>query len=347
MHKMTKLFTRRPQPDQAAFAHLADYCIRPAHLNDLEDLHSLATISGPGMTSLPTNRSYLKQRLAGAGSLDSGDHLLMLEHMPSGRGIGCASIREKAGLGTAHWNFQIVSAPPNGGKPDQMNGIDFTQFDHYRKPILKKAFLVPTQSYQGDSELGSLFLHPDHRSQKGIGRLLSLSRFMVIAASPDLFSNVIWSELRGQVTRDAHSAFYDAVMGPLLGISFRRADQRYALEGHKDLITKLPQSAIQIKQLPPSAQSVIGRVHDRGEGAKALLKAAGLAFEGVIDLFEAGPLMAAQKSSLPIVKFAQNQDMFDLSPRTWMVFKPTKKSFSIYIIYGKRPLNQLHAPFFF
>ncbi len=267
-------------------AYLRDYMIRRAHMRDLDDLFALAALSGPGFTSLPVNRDLLKARLDGATRNGSDDHLLMLVHKPSGKAIGCSAIKARSGLSGAHWNFRLSGLGASGGA------------------IARDTLLVPTQAFQGASELGSLFLHPDHRLP-GVGRFLSLARLMLIAAFPTGFSSLLWSELRGVVSADAGCPFYDAVMAPRLGMPFKKADKLYALEGSASLLDHLPRTPVRVGDLPKSVQDIIAQTHEAGRGARRILEGAGFAFSGVVDLFDGGPIVAAMKEDLSAIANAQ------------------------------------------
>ena len=277
--------------------HLLDYAIRRASENDLDDLFELAELSGAGFTSLPVNRALLAARLKEATKKNTEDHLLMLQHKSTGKVVGCAAIKARSGITQAHWNFRLSGA--DAASPE----------------ISADTVLIPTRTFAGASELGSLFLHPDHRLP-GVGRFLSLSRLMLIGSFPDRFSSLLWSELRGVVSSDAYCPFYEAVMGPRLKIAFKEADHRFALSGDAGLRAYLPNSPVRVGDLPESVRGIIGQTHEAGRGARRLLEGAGFSFSGVVDLFDGGPIVAAMKEDLPLIAKAKPADGTDRTATT-------------------------------
>lgn len=72
------------------------------------------------------------------------------------------------------------------------------------------AVLVLVNEYAGSSEVASLFVKSEYRG-KGAGMLISQARFMLIAANEERFGNKIISELRGQVSENGDSPFWNAI----------------------------------------------------------------------------------------------------------------------------------------
>ena len=95
--------------------------------------------------------------------------------------IGISGIKARVGTQRPYYSFLL------------------NQYDRY--PTLE---LI--QQRIGPTEIGSLFLSPKYRSQ-GIGRLLSLSRFLFIHSFKDLFTNTIIAELRGYLYKNNVSPF--------------------------------------------------------------------------------------------------------------------------------------------
>ena len=260
---------------------LADYRVRRCAVDDIDGLYALAQLSGPGFTSLPVDRDRLFARLQAAADPGSEDFLLMMDYLPTRQIAGCCAIKARSGTNAAHWNLKLSDFDDDGPLVDQ------------------ETTLTPTRAFTGCTELGTLFLHPSHRNP-GVGRFLSLSRLMLIALRPDLFTPILWSELRGDVSAAARSPFYDAIMAPALGLLFRQADRLYALEGHERLTPYLPRRPIKVKSLSEMAQTVLGQTHQAGVGARRLLESAGFSFSGVVDLFDGGPLLHAGRDDIPL-----------------------------------------------
>ncbi len=251
--------------------------IRAARPSDLADFLALATLAGPGFTSLPANEGLLAERLARsqlAFAGGSGALILALEDQGSGHVIGCAAIK-------------VVAGP----RPDFLNFL--VADDH--------ATFAPTSSYGDLSEVGSLFLHPRYR-RDGLGRWLARSRYLLIAAAPDRFGGRLFSELRGVIDGLGRSPFYDAVGAAHFGMSFQEADRLCAHGREGELNAMLPTTPFRMDGLDPPARAAIGRPHRQGDRALGFLEEEGFRFEGVIDLLDGGPLVVAESRHIRTIR---------------------------------------------
>jgi arginine N-succinyltransferase len=264
--------------------------VRPASPDDIDAFFGFAQRSGPGFTSLPEDRPMLAERLAksaatfgGAGKAgDPGVYVLMIERPAGtpGGGVpfGCAAVKTSIGRDVPFFNYRIVVQ----GQASKAAGRRFDM----RK-------LVMVNDYTGCTEVGTLFLEPEHRGD-GAGKLLSLSRFMLMAAAPDRFEETVVSELRGLVHLDGRSPFWEVVGRPFYQMDFAEADTLSALTDNQFIIDLAPKHPIYIDLLPDSARGAIGQCHADGVAARRLLEREGLRFEGVIDIFDGGPLLACR-----------------------------------------------------
>jgi hypothetical protein len=64
----------------------------------------------------------------------------------------------------------------------------------------------------------------------------------------------------------------------------------------------MPTHPISIPLLPPAAQAVIGRVHPETEPALAILRQEGFVATGMVDIFEAGPIVSCRRDDLRLVR---------------------------------------------
>ena len=153
--------------------------VRPAGPEDYDALAELAVLSGRGFTSLPEDEATLRDRLDISGQSFSGAiapleawYTLMIEDDATGRVDGVAGIKAAVGLKRPFFSFRVVTLT-------QFSSAIRTRFDH--------TALVLVNECSGWSEVGSLFLRPERRSG-GAGRLLAQSRYMLVAAEPQHFS---------------------------------------------------------------------------------------------------------------------------------------------------------------
>ncbi|WP_240007815.1 arginine N-succinyltransferase [Pseudaquidulcibacter saccharophilus] len=260
--------------------------VRPARPEDLDDFHRFAKLSGAGFTSLPDDRAMLEARLKKSiksfkGEIpenESGDYLLMVERANTNEVFGCCAVKTNIGCDVPFFNFRVTTL-------GQLSRAANKRFDI--------STLVMVNDYTGATEVGTLFLDPQHRGE-GAGKLLSLSRFMLMAANPNRFHDTVVSELRGIVHLDGRSPFWEGVGRPFFRMDFAEADNFSALTDNQFIIDLGPKHPIYIDLLPDSARGAIAETHPDGAPARRLLEREGLRFEGVIDIFDGGPLLAAR-----------------------------------------------------
>ncbi|MEM8987452.1 MAG: arginine N-succinyltransferase [Pseudomonadota bacterium] len=280
------------------------YIIRPVGQCDLDDMYDLASLAGEGFTSLQPDKDYLSGFIAKSeASFAKPDKtqqqkfLLVLEDGATGKVVGCAAVKTNIGGAHQFLNFRLVG--PDGAPA---------------APGVRGAQLLPATHLDGATEVGSLFLHPERR-QDGIGRYLAKVRYLLIAATPEIFGDTVVAELRGVTNPDGSSSFFNALYGKRLGLTFEEADGRYATADEATLRSLLPAEPIYVDALPLPAQAVIGEPNATGRGAYKLLLKEGFRFIDTVDLFDAGPIVTARRDDLKILKEAKHHTVaLDTSP---------------------------------
>ncbi|MBI2513631.1 MAG: arginine N-succinyltransferase [Opitutae bacterium] len=264
--------------------------LRPIRESDLPRLLALARSTGGGITTLPPNEEFLASRIDDSLAAfrrhvarPGGEfYLFGLEDSESGDIVGVSGVASRVG----------------GFEPWYSYRIERERFAH--KP-LKFEREIPAlhlrTEHRGPSEICSLFLRSDRR-RTGVGRLLSLGRFLFMGAFPKRFTETVIAEMRGYIDQTGRSPFWEAVARHFYPFDFYRADILSGL-GDKEFIADLnPRHPIYIPLLAPDVQAVIGRVHHDTEPALALLLAEGFARSGEVDIFDAGPLLEARVAEL-------------------------------------------------
>jgi arginine N-succinyltransferase len=267
--------------------------IRPIRNDHLPQLKALAgTISG-GLTSLPNDADFLEARInESLRSFDpkirrAGDeyYLFVLEDTATRELLGTSGIHARVGGFDPFYSYEIRQKT----------------FAHEPLGIRKQvAELHLKKTHKGPSEIGSLFLRADARGG-GRGRLLSLSRFLFMAAFPKRFDTHVLAEMRGYIDAAGKAPFWESVGRHFFEKDYYTADFLSGL-GNKDFIADLmPEHPIYITLLPAEVQAVIGRVHPETEPALALLHHEGFAKNGEVDIFDAGPLLVAELARIRTV----------------------------------------------
>lgn len=271
--------------------------LRPIRETDLARLVSLARSTGGGITTLPPNEDFLASRIDDSLAAfrrrvtrPGGEfYLFGLEETASGEIVGVSGIASRVGGFEPWYSYQIKR-------------------ERFAHAPLKFEREIPVlhlrREHRGPSEICSLFLRPDLR-RTGVGRLLSLGRFLFMGAFPKRFTETVIAEMRGYIDQTGKSPFWEAVARHFYPFDFYRADVLSGL-GEKEFIADLnPRHPLYIPLLAPDVQAVIGRVHHDTEPALALLLAEGFARSGEVDIFDAGPLLEARVAELRCVSFSR------------------------------------------
>jgi arginine N-succinyltransferase len=267
--------------------------VRPVAMSDLDSLVELAALAGVGLTTLPKDRDLLTRRIN--ASLESfrrqpdrpggESYLFVMEDSASRRVVGACGVVSKVGGFEPFYGYHIETQLFES----KVIGV------RREVPILK---LV--EEHDGPCEIGSLFLHPDFR-KSGNGRLLQLVRFLFIAEHPRRFEQTVISEIRGVLDDRGHSPFWAALGWHFFGIDFAEAD-RLSVTNKKFIADLMPDHPIYIPLLPPDARAVIGQPHRESARAVRNLEAEGFRFAGMVDIFDAGPVMSCPRDEVRTVR---------------------------------------------
>ncbi len=271
--------------------------IRHAEYRDLDDIYALVVKSGVGMTSLPQNKEAMATRLTRTrstleGQLAKGEqgYLFVLEDTELQRVVGISAIEVAVGLLEPFYNFHV------GQQVHASQALKVYK-------TLNTLFL--SNDYTGCSELCSLFLDSDFRANNN-GKFLSKARLLFIAAFQSCFEPKIIAEMRGVSDEEGHSVFWNALGHHFFNMDFATADYLSGV-GQKVFIAELmPRFPLYIDLLPVSAQQVIAQVHPHTRPAYHVLQSEGLAYQGYIDIFDAGPSIEAELKNLRAVKNSQH-----------------------------------------
>jgi arginine N-succinyltransferase len=268
--------------------------LRPIRESDLPAVIAMAGAEEAGLTTLPNDPTFLAQRLAESvvafrpSVSRPGDqvYLFGLEDVETGQVVGLSGIAAKVGGFDPFYSYEI------------------RRERHRHAPLgVERDFEVLhlVREHSGPSEICSLYLRPEWR-RGGHGRLLSLARFLFLAAFPERFEQEVISELRGVSRPDGQAPFWEAVGAHFFDSDFRSADFRSGL-GNKAFIADLmPSHPIYSHMLEPEAQKAIAQVHDQTRPARALLDQEGFRFGERVDIFDAGPLVRAPVSEIRTVR---------------------------------------------
>ncbi len=282
-----------------------DCVLRPVRESDHAQLARLVGTIADGLTTLPKDPDFLAHRINDSlRALDPRVHkpggetyLFVLEDLANGALVGTSGLLSRVGGFDPFYTYRIRRRtqvyPPLGIRVE-----------------LETLHLV--RNHKGPSEICSLFLHPDYRAA-GLGKLLSLARFLFIKAFPERFDEHIIAELRGYIGPDGRCPFWEAVGKKFFQKDYYTADILSGI-GEKDFIEALmPKYPIYLSLLPEEARAVVGRVHPQTEPARRILLAEGFRETDEVDIFDAGPILRARRDQLKTWKRARTARVAEMA----------------------------------
>ena len=272
--------------------------IRPLQENDLDDLYTMALNAGKGLTTLPADRELLQRKINHARETfnqrcapEAGLYLFALQDIATGKAVGISGIQARVGLDEVFYNYRL-SLTVNASKE---LGV------HVRTPTLQLS-----NDMTDTSEICSLLLSDDYKGG-GNGLLLSRCRFMYLDEFRKHFSEKVFAEMRGVSDRNGQSPLWDALGTKFFDMEFSEADKLSGL-GNKSFIAELmPKYPIYVPMLPDSARAVIGRVHENTVPALKMLQAEGFNFNGLVDIFDGGPVVEAFVHNIRTIRESVNR----------------------------------------
>jgi arginine N-succinyltransferase len=152
--------------------------------------------------------------------------------------------------------------------------------------------------------LCSLFLDQAYRHGKN-GVLLAKSRLLFIAEFGEHFSDKIIAELRGRLTPEGKSPFWEGLGRHFFAMEYSAADYLTGI-GQKAFIAELmPRHPVYVNLLAKDARDAIGAVHADTEPARTMLEQEGFRYEGYVDIFDAGPTLECFRTDIHAVRHSQ------------------------------------------
>ncbi|OED44760.1 arginine N-succinyltransferase [Endozoicomonas sp. (ex Bugula neritina AB1)] len=270
--------------------------VRPITTEDHDALWELAQETGVGFSSLQPDRKLVANKLQWAlksQGLQTDDtsqaeenlFLFVMEDTETNTVVGVAALESAVGL-SAPWYSYKVNKQVHASR--KLNVYTMAET------------LMLCSDHTGYSELCTLFLKPEARHSRN-GALLSKSRFLFMAAFPELFNDTVLAEMRGYSDKNEVSPFWEALGRHFFAVDFVEADRQVSAD--KAVIAELmPRHPIYVNLLPEDAQKAIAATHESTTPARHLLENEGLHYTGYVDIFDAGPLLEAKVSDIRAVR---------------------------------------------
>lgn len=268
------------------------YLFRQIEEKDIDEVYKLALEAHAGVTSLPKNRDLIKKKIAlSLSSFNSLKHkktenalyLFVLENKATQELVGISGIKSGGSKDVPLHHYAIQEEVR-----DQPKALS---------PALKTTrVLIPEKSRTPYSELCSLFLKRKER-KSGIGRLLSLARFLFVKEHPSLFEREIKASLRGVFDERDLSPFYQNVGRKFVDLEYDKFVD-LVRQDPSLILAAVPSFPLTIELLVPEARDAVGIPHQNTMPAKHMLEGQGFVFDNEVDLLDAGPLLKGQLQSM-------------------------------------------------
>lgn len=280
--------------------------VRAGGLADLDALFGFATMTGGGFTNLPPDRDTLAAKLERSEAAfarpesppEDELYMLALEEVATGEVIGTAQIFSRVGVRWPFYSYRLAT---------------LTQTSQQLRRTFRAEMLNLVTDFEGATEVGGLFLHPEKR-RDGVGRLLARSRYLFIAMHRRRFGEEVMAELRGRLDEKGSSPFWEGLGEKFFGMSFQEADSFNALHGNQFIADLMPKHPIYTALLSDDARAAIGQVHDSGKPALAMLEEEGFRYDGYIDIFDGGPAVSIRTEQLRTVREARKATLGGVMP---------------------------------
>jgi arginine N-succinyltransferase len=270
------------------------YVIRPITLDDFETYAKFAFAARLGMASMPKNREELKKNIQSSlnafsfssNSSENRFYLFVLENVATKEIGGTCGIFTKIGVDPVYYYYR---------------GENLHQKPYNQLPIPQEMKILKAVALtEGLTEICSLYLALQFRKE-GLGRLLSLSRFLFMASFPENFNDTIIAEMRGFIDQNNKTPFWDHLGRHFLDLDYAEV-QHIKDYGRQFIPYVLPQYPIYVDMLPEEAKNMIGRVHENTRPALKILEQEGFVMTQDYDVFDGGPVIKANKNSIRTIK---------------------------------------------
>ncbi|MGM0615164.1 MAG: arginine N-succinyltransferase [Pseudomonadota bacterium] len=292
--------------------------IRPVCSGDLDALLALAEQAKPRLTNLPASRERLEERIARSEAAFSGDvefpgdeHYTFViekqviekqviekkgnEQTPgmaatgtSGEVLGTATIRAQAGAAEAYYTYR------------QETLIHASQQLNVRREVQT---LSLSHEASDATLLCAMSLDPRYKGTTAES-LLRRARLMFIAQYPERFSRILAVAFPGYLDADNQSPFWASVGQHFFARGYQEMNHIAGVRSKSFIAEVMPQFPLYLPLLTPQARAAIGREHPAHEDALAEMLAEGFVRSRHVDIFDAGPIVKAERDRLESIRRA-------------------------------------------
>jgi arginine N-succinyltransferase len=270
------------------------FLVREAHLEDLDGLFELSKTAN--FLNLPRDRKELEAKIrrsqksfrSDAKNPSVHEYFFVLEDLKAEQIIGTSQILGQHGTPTEpHVYFSVIN------KKKRSKTVQKT-FTH---EVLRLGF-----DHDGPTEIGGLVLMPKYRGHdERLGKFLSFSRFLYMAARRPLFCDDVLSELLPPFNEDGSSPIWEEIGRKFTNMRYQEAD-KLSRKNNEFIISLFPEGDIYTCLLTKEAREAIGQVGAETIPVQKMLEKIGFRYSHMIDPFDGGPHYWAKTSAITPVK---------------------------------------------
>lgn len=270
--------------------------VRPARTADLPALERLAGSATPSLTNLPAHRDRLEERITRSQRVFNravdfpGDehYTFVLEDLEREEVVGTATIRAQAGATDAYYTYR------------QETLIHASQQLNVRREVQTLAL---SHEVSEATLLCALWLDSRYHGTSAES-LLRRARLMFIAQYPERFAETLAVAFPGYLDADGDSPFWHSVGRHFFVRSYQEMNHIAGVRSKSFVAEVMPQFPLYLSLLTPQARAAIGREHPAHEVALEEMLAEGFVRSRHVDIFDAGPVIKAERGRLESVRQA-------------------------------------------
>ena len=264
------------------------FTVRPVRTADLPAIERLAVASGIGVTSLPTNRDKLFERIQKSATsfeyeatAETGSEYYMFVLESAGEVVGTASISACAGFDEPFYSYRSETFVHASRTLEVNNRVHVLNICH---------------DLTGMVQLCGFFADP--QLEPVAAELLSRARLLFIATARERFGRRIIAEMQGIHDDAGQSPFWNAIGRRFFNMDFLQVEQAFVSYSKTFIAELMPSYPIYVPLLPDDAQNSIGQIHANFERPFQLLSAEGFEADNYLDIFDGGAVLTAELDRL-------------------------------------------------
>jgi arginine N-succinyltransferase len=261
------------------------YYIEPLEQSDLNECYKLSCISGTGMTSFPQNKELLSKIIH---ETTMNIQLIQLGKQPVGMiMLGMKKIDDNKLVGVSALKY---------------HGNKHCPFDYE----LTETCLRRRESTQQTVELCAILLAKELRS-KGLGKFLSLSRFIFLKRTSSKNRYTVCARLRGLLSNIDNNIIWEHIGQKYTGLTLGQAIEHRENE-NDDIFNTIPLE-IPLKSIPGDCVPYLKQCHPDSYPAYQILMRCGFKGGNCVDILDGGPNIFTSLNELQIIQDVQQMSI--------------------------------------